>query len=116
MELELVEDVHDDGLKRVEVALEVETERFQGQGEIGRELTGQVEDATTAAIDPVDPNPPGAERWVIGGNVGPAPRAANADRRRVLAEDQGRPAALAEVVDKAPLKAWTSSKSTRPRR
>ena len=61
------------------------------QDQVGGELAGQVQDAAAAPVDPVDLDAQAAQLVVVGDDVGPAPRPADADRRRVLAEDRAAP-------------------------
>ena len=61
-------------MQPVQVVLQAQAENLQRQGEIGRELAGQMEHAAPAPIDPVDLDSQGLERVVIGPDVGTAAR------------------------------------------
>ena len=60
--------------------------------------------AAAAAIDPVDLDAQGTKRFVVGPDMGTAAGTAHADRRLVLAEDQGRPTLFPKIVNDAALK------------
>ena len=63
-----------------------------------------MEHAAPAAIDPVNLDSQGLERFVVGPDMSTAARSAHTDRRRMLAQDQDGPALFAQLVDDAPLK------------
>ena len=91
-------------MQPIEVVLERQAEGVERQGEIRRELAGKMEHAAAAAIDPVDLDSQGLERFVVGPDMSTAAGTAHADRGRMLAQDQDRPPLFPQFVDDPTLK------------
>ena len=68
----------------------------RGSSQIGRELARNVKDTAPAAIDVVDLDAQAVQHFVVRENVGAAPRSADADRRRMLAQNQSRSPGFAQ--------------------
>ncbi len=105
-QIELGEDGDQDAVQSVQELLDIQPRPSERQDDIADQLPGQVHDAPAPAVDPADAEPAGAEFVVIEEDMGSTPRAADADRRRVLAEDQGtaaRPIPVTKIVDQTPL-------------
>ena len=90
-QIKLVEHHRDRRVQPIQIVRERQAEGVQRQGEIGRELAGEMEHAAAAPIDPVDLDPQRAELLVIRTDVGSAAGPTHADRGRMLAQDQNRP-------------------------
>src|SRR5205823_330809 len=69
-------------------------------------LSGEVEDASAAPVDPPDGHAPRAQLLIISQDMGPTSRPSDADGGWMLAEDQDPPASLllAQFVDQPALK------------
>lgn len=93
-------------VQRREVRGHGQPKAVQGEDRVNAELAGQMKETSAAAVDPADRPAAEVEFLRLEENVKPAAFPANADQRRVLAQDKGAPSAVASnLISDPPLEA-----------
>ncbi len=87
-EVEFLQDGDDGRMQPIHVFLDVQAQEIERKSEVGNDLPRQVEDASSSAIHVMDLDAHRMQEVVIRHDMGTTARSADADRGRVLAQDQ----------------------------
>jgi len=102
---EFTKEIDCEGLQLEKVFARRQPEPVKREHRVARNLPGNVEHDATATTDPAHRPTTSVEVFGAGANVRSAPFAANADSRRMIAQDQGsRGSVAADVVYQSALK------------